>query len=364
MLTHVALTQGMAPLAFLHVAHAGLLGVMPLDVAQAFREAYIATLRSNLAIRQEQARVLQALEAGGLQVIVLKGVSLAARYYGELALRPVSDIDLLVRRQDVRDAGRVLASLGYHSSREQSRLWDVNALLNADLTYVSPHGVKLELHWELTHQPSYRAGLPVRDVQARAQVVWVHGCRQSVLSTSDELRALCVHCTADHRAERSGIRLIWLVDIAAVVHSLPSEWDWPAFVRETVRLGLAIPVLLALQAAEANFDLELPNGTLELLREAAQSPHEQEAWRLAHVRETSNAASMLAHLGALQSLGERLGLMRGILLPSPAWIRSHYPRDGAPIHALLAGYGRHGIRLFRRMITLVRPGAWWRARPR
>src|SRR5262249_10966801 len=91
-LAHV---HGMAPLVIDHVARAGLLATAPAQIAGALRQSYAQTLVNNRRLQTILQTVLSALVAEGIPVMAVKGLALALRYYQSLALRPITDIDLL-----------------------------------------------------------------------------------------------------------------------------------------------------------------------------------------------------------------------------------------------------------------------------
>ncbi len=361
-----ATAQGMAPLVFLHAARVGLLAGLPPAVAGGLGDSYRQTLVTNRGLQREQEAVLSALAARGVAAIPVKGIALAARYYGDLALRPIHDIDLLVRRGQVRQAGRIFEDLGYLPLRGRSRLGNFVAQVEADLSFAKDGAAMIELHWELTHRPAYRGGLSASDAWRRSQMTELHGRTIRQLSTGDELRFLCVHCTVDHPVARSGIRLIWLVDIAELVRALPNDWGWPGFIQETIALGLATPVAVALAHCQALLDPGLPPEALEALRAAAATPAERTRWRTAQT-DIFSADGLRAHLVALQGAGELATFVRGILLPSPAWIRKHYGRRDEKVIPLWGAYGHYFFRLLMRFPELFGAGrlklpAAWRLR--
>jgi hypothetical protein len=340
----IATAQGMAPLVFLHAARVGVLAGMPPEVAGGLGDSYRQTLVTNRGLQREQEAILVALAARGVAAIPVKGITLATRYYGDLALRPIHDIDLLVQRAEIGQAGKILKGLGYAPQHKDLRPGNFAALFETDLGYARDVGPKVELHWELTHCAAYRRGLSAGDAWRRAQVTELHGRTIQHLSPGDELRFLCVHCTVDHPVAHAGIRLIWLVDIAELVRALPNEWDWPGFVQETIALELATPVAVALAHCQALLDLDLPPDALQALRTAAAAPEERTRWRTARP-DLFGADGLWAHVGALQDAGELATLLRGILLPSPAWIRKHYGRRDGRVMPLWGGYVRYFSRL-------------------
>ena len=87
-----------------------------------------------LALDLTMGEVVRALDAAGIDCMLLKGPALARRLYGNMpGIRNYGDIDLLVPPGRFGDAGRVLASLGFEddgkriraseAARLQARLW-------------------------------------------------------------------------------------------------------------------------------------------------------------------------------------------------------------------------------------------------
>ena len=344
---HIAAASGMVPLVFLQAARAGLLQTMPTDVATALADGCRQTLVTNRSLLRQQQELLSALEARGIQAIVLKGLSLAVRYYQEIGLRPTSDVDLLVRRSDLQRADQVLRELGYQTQGGRPTIWN-----DGDLSYTSPKGHKLELHWELTHRPSYRIGLSAKRAWARAQTVDVANQPMRVLSASDELRFLCVHCTAGHRLRPEGPRLIWHMDIAQVVRTLPSSWDWPAFVEDTIALRLAAPVYQALNGCQASLGLRLPPDALDRLRDASTTQAERDAWH-ASQRDSFSAETLQSLLSAASNVTQVIAFLKGVVLPGSVWLRERYGRQNGRQLPLWHAYVLYLRRVLKRLPELV-----------
>ena len=67
----------------------------------------------NLHFQGELQTVLNALEAGDVPVIVLKGAALSGSVYKNMGLRPMADLDLLVREEQGDSAQEILQGLGF-----------------------------------------------------------------------------------------------------------------------------------------------------------------------------------------------------------------------------------------------------------
>ena len=75
--------------------------------------AYYASAAHNAVLFQELERILRMLEAAGIPVIVLKGAALAQTIYPDIALRPMTDLDLLVLQKDLDRAVTLIRESGY-----------------------------------------------------------------------------------------------------------------------------------------------------------------------------------------------------------------------------------------------------------
>ncbi len=100
-----------------------------------------------------ERRVLAALNAAGIDALVLKGAALARWLYAHAHWRPRSDLDLLFASEaDSARAEQALGALGYR--------WDgvlANGVCVERTLIGSPQGVvhAIDLHWRLTPHPVY-----------------------------------------------------------------------------------------------------------------------------------------------------------------------------------------------------------------
>ena len=115
-----------------------------------------------LALDLAAGEVIEALDATGIEAIVLKGPAMVHRLYGDApGRRNYGDIDVLVAPGRFEDAGEVLASLGFRdhlagiraseAARLQGRPWhrDGAALVVVDLHRGFHHVADRAAWWEL-----------------------------------------------------------------------------------------------------------------------------------------------------------------------------------------------------------------------
>jgi hypothetical protein len=309
-----ARVEGLDALLFAHADEAGLLPIIPADVLEALMAAYRTNWIWNRRLRGEQRRVVSAILARGIDVVVVKGVTLAERYYGEIALRPVGDIDLLVRPEDAEECGHILTGIGYtaYPGREKPLQW--HALVNRALAFHNAD-YTIDVHWALASLPPYVASFPRAELWGCVEDRAPDGQSAKCLSTADELRFLCYHYAAQHREQR----LIWLVDIAEILRALPPMWSWQQFVADTIARRLATPVAVALDRVQHILDVKIPANVLSELTAAADHPRERKAWRAAQASR-SGLWAMCAHIRVQDGIVRRLafgwqGLLWHVILP-------------------------------------------------
>jgi hypothetical protein len=299
--------EGMQSLVLEHMTAAGLVPEMPEHVSKSLLAAYSAAWIRNRRLRGQLVRIIQALAESGIEVMPVKGVLLAERCYGELALRPITDLDLLVHPADVPEIGRILVALGYQGLYGEDNPLDFYGLVYHTIAYYGGDNELIELHWELANLPAYLSRMRADDLWRRSRPIQFAGQSVHTLAPGDELRYLCFHYAAQHQSAR----LIWLVDIAELVRALPQDWDWKIFVDQTITAGLATPVTVALERAQSLLGLRLPDGVMADLWRAAATRREVTAWSSASVV-FRRPDSLVRHMLVLPGSKERLMLLRAL----------------------------------------------------
>jgi hypothetical protein len=74
---------------------------VPPPVLASLRQSYERNIHKSLFLSAELIRILDCLDALGIEVVPYKGLVLSEVYYGDMAMRQSGDMDLFVRKQDV-----------------------------------------------------------------------------------------------------------------------------------------------------------------------------------------------------------------------------------------------------------------------
>jgi len=208
--------------------------------------AYQRTLDLNRLRIDAALTIVRALEAEGVETLWLKGPALIARCYGgDLGLRPMGDVDVLVRPADVRHAGAVLNKRGW-----QGRAPVDDPLRPHSAPFVSPCGV-LDLH-ERALEEGWQAGLdaPLWEGASVARLL------DTPILVPNATDLLLLACTQAGRWDWDA-PYRWIPDAMAVLAS-GEEVDWARLADQAVRRQAGASVGAALLYLSTRMEAAVP----------------------------------------------------------------------------------------------------------
>jgi Uncharacterised nucleotidyltransferase len=193
---------------------------LPEEAQALHRMAMVSEFRmSHLETRLLSA--LDTLAAANTEVVLLKGAALALTVYGSFVARPMSDVDLLVPREDALRARDALLAAGWTSGPgQQSEFYEGHHHL-APLIDGLGTGTSLELHTSLFFE-GHPFAFTSDDIRARAERVTVHGRAVLVPSVHDQLLHLCLHFAWSHMMATGSWRAFR--DLDALLKTERVEW--------------------------------------------------------------------------------------------------------------------------------------------
>lgn len=294
---------------------------LPGDVLAHLRTVYYASARVNLLRLQYLERILQAMTAKNIGVIVLKGAALAETVYGNPALRPMADLDLLVRPRDLSAALDALQELG--GQRVDAETRPGAAFMETNVTTLKLPELQqtpVELHWGLLHPPHDAAGLG-DDWFWETALPFAGGPAGAwVLAPEAGLLHLCAHLCLHHK----GAGLLWWNDIAELLAHSGADFHWQIVLERAKVYQLEAVLAWALPRASREFGAAVPAWLLEFLAANPPPRQQQEELRLA-LQAKRSPIELTARLAAASpdwKTGLRY-LLRSAF-PSPAYMRERY----------------------------------------
>jgi hypothetical protein len=327
---------------------------LPPTAMDYLRNVAMQSAAQSLQISRELAEILGAFRQRGILAIALKGAHLGQIVYGNPAMRTMGDLDVMVRRDRLAEAERVLSDLGYRPIHDPLELVDYT-----HHHHVRPLGkaqaVRIDLHWTIA-RPTAPFNVDLDGIWQRAVPARLAGVEALVLSPEDLLLHLCLHASFDHQF-RLGLRACW--DILEVVQHYRNAIDWERLVQRARQWGVSRYVYLTLSVVRELLAVDIPAAVITTL-EPAGVPQDIVEWARRGIFTPEATASVSPSLGRLWT-ARRLRVKIKVLLESlcpprrtmariyelpagSAWIYPYYPLRWAD---LLVRYWRRAWKLLR-----------------
>jgi hypothetical protein len=329
-----ACREGVAPLLAWALEEGGWSEAVPEGVRRELKAAWRTSAVRSVRMSRVLLDVLATLsQPPAVPVVLLKGAALAATVYPDPSLRPMCDFDLLVPAERLEDAVRRLRAEGYG---------DYGPDLAPDLNQATGHhvhlfdgadgGIHLELHWTLVGCEGQRYGPDIAwfwdEIESFDSDLLDAGLAPSslplvVLSPTAQLLHVAAHLMLQHGGASS--RLVWFYDVHRLVEQESGRIDWTELVDRARQFHWSAALAAALERARDWFGTAIPQGVVDDL---AGFDDGRSAWlvrRRADPLQT-RATGMIAKAVSLD-WPTRVRYLRGMVLPSPAFVRARYRPD-------------------------------------
>ena len=199
----------------------------PSDLVDRLKSSYIRQRTKNEEMIRELKLLSSTFSRAGQEFILLKGPYMAQRFYGSLDRRVFWDIDILVKKNDLKQAAHLLTRSGF---KRTSRI-----ILNKALTIYFTHaldfakpGVAVDLHWALRNRPSYNFNY--QNIWGNRQPFHLDDALLYVLSDQHALVLNLISIFND--IEVAKMRLRSLVDLYMMTKAIDPTLDWNQFLED------------------------------------------------------------------------------------------------------------------------------------
>ena len=242
------------------------------------RGTYRRTWYMNQLLLDRLKGALEAVVGGGANPLVVSSWELPLRYYGDLGLRRVEALHLLVRPESVAGAAQALSEEGLIGPRGPSQSF-LRSRHNA--RYVRANGDSCIVYWRPFHDfADAERGLEPEDLWEHPIDLELRGVPARALSPTDELLNVCVGGARPSRWSS----VIWVADAIVVLRAPDSAIDWQRLVRQARSLRATLRVHDALWFLRQELDAPVPEDVLDELRAAHTTRREVLAHRAAGTR--------------------------------------------------------------------------------
>ena len=190
----------------------------PQEIVQGLKEVSRKTLADNMVLLRALHSIDAVLRGLGVHFVLLKGASLLGFLYPEIQLRPMTDLDLLIRKKDWPQVAAALRERGYRLPTEEQESFYGETWYHQLVETPEFPSCYVEFHWNIESEE--RSRIDPEELRARAVPCIVDGAPFFRLSDDDLLLHLAVHL-AHHHEQPS---LHWVEDICRLLEKGTLDW--------------------------------------------------------------------------------------------------------------------------------------------
>lgn len=311
---------------------------IPKDFMAELRRDYLSTAVRNTLIYSEFKKVAEGFKDKEIDVIVMKGAALAELIYQDIGLRGMSDVDLLIRKEDIKRANDVLEDMGYYAVDLSRFDGSDSYLTTCDYRSKNPLHPSFHVHWHIVNSTvpaPYSSRINMDEFWRDAAHVEISDVSVLTMSPHHFLIHLCEHAM---RVTHSASKLIYLMDIASLVNNPPIhpsdgysapfnkggikggfEIDWHKVVETSKDYGLDRFVYNILSLTRLNMGLDVPEWVLERLKPKRMALGERLFHFITARGKGFSGLSYLVHLSMNKGIFKKISFIFRTLFP-PAWV--------------------------------------------
>ncbi len=198
--------------------------------------------------------VLERISEEGLTVWAIKGFDLARSVYSFPGARPMTDVDLFLKKEDVRKVLAVFDRCGWSGWSPGSNIFTAGIVSEIKMFRLD---VMVELHTHIFYFPATFPGKLPPDLFENGRFL------ESGLFGFDWHNALLVVIL--HIMTNSDIRPVWWVDICLLCKKVTEAGTWKIFSRNAHATNLDNQVASILAVAAAEFGAPVPENVMAVL---------------------------------------------------------------------------------------------------
>jgi Uncharacterised nucleotidyltransferase len=255
-----ACAHGIAPLIYHNLCQSRVTRVLPHGSMERLRNSYYGNAARNSFLYHELRNVLRAFREQQIEVVVLKGAALAEPVYPNRALRPMSDLDLLVKKEKLTEVETKLLDMGY-ILQDRGKGKEFYQERHYHWVFSKKPDLDIEIHWHVK-RPTSAFEINIDELWKSTQAVKVASVGALILSPEVLLLYLCQHSWK--HSLNGGMRPF--IDIAQTTRFYASEINWQEVARLSAQWQMNPCAFLGFSLARDLLDARIPESCLKELR--------------------------------------------------------------------------------------------------
>ncbi len=258
--TDMAIQNGVGPSTHKNFSLVNNLNLIPEKSLSRLKQTYYRSLSRNMILYEYFRNAVDVFSKEGITVIALKGIFLAEIIYQDIGLRQMSDIDLLIRKEDIEKCRKLLLDMGYKYTEFYKSDFIKEFDNKKHLPPLILNGVSIELHSKI-HLDALGFSVNIDDYWKRSQQVMLSNISVHSLSIEDLIQHLCLHLN-EHFNEGNP-QLSSFVDISEVIKKYSSKINWDFLLESCNLYNCSNIVFKYLLLIEKYFHIVIPGCILQ-----------------------------------------------------------------------------------------------------
>jgi hypothetical protein len=254
-----------APILYYAICKQNLQKSIPDDVLQLLESHYYKTLQKNTVLYHHLSQLLIRFNKENITVVGLKGIFLAETVYEDIALRQLSDIDILIKKKDVSKCTEILTAMGFEFDTSFVKSDFITDMRDGKhLPMLVKQGVGVELHTHLIGKDN-ACTISTQDFWNSTRPGNLSGL--PVLHFHPHYLLLHIILHADEHFASAKIHFIGYIDIARIIETYKKEINWNVFTELCDSYSCSNQVFIHLYLAAKYIGIDIPQ---EIFKKASQ----------------------------------------------------------------------------------------------
>ena len=227
---------------------------------------YLHIAQKNILMSAELLGIMKLFKENGIKALAFKGPTLSEMAYGDITLRQYGDLDILIKKEEIKKVEALCISMGYLPYYEltevQKEVWYT---YTKDMVFYHPQKQNIiEIHWLLL-DTDFPIQIDLNRIWEQINTISLNKHPVDTFSSDSLLLYLCIHCS-----KHLGERIIWIKDIDQMIRT--QNLNWESIMIEVQHNNLHSMFFLGLYLSQNLFDTPLPKQIEEALKNEKSIP--------------------------------------------------------------------------------------------
>jgi len=265
----LAVTHHLTPLIYHNIRKTGPFPPQKLLEKMHNRVKLIST--TNLLQETKRNKILKALDQAKIRAIPIKGLVFSHMIYGQEMPRFICDLDVLIQREDILKADKLLKEAGFVAQHNLAIVKNWHNIFCCNHYYKKDALLKtytVEVNWDLLPADQSKPGL-ITNMWKRVSIAEVNGVQMLVLTPEDTLLYIAMEFIRDMTKK---VSLRSMCDIVNLLSRYKGKLDWDYIIGQCNKNKITAYLYFVIYFAKELFGVKVRGVKINTLKRALFKP--------------------------------------------------------------------------------------------